>query len=162
MDRPSKLTRIIEAVDLLHVVKTASTKVPECLRRIADQKYVLVLAYPYYGNQLTELFRDGLHEHFTQHAEEERAQLYQVHKKLIAMGHSGPEPKVSAQEWASVTDTRGALKHLLALEQESVRLWSQLYQATKEMIPLNALAQEYAAECQGHADDLSRYLRSSK
>lgn len=162
MAQRSTLTSIIESVDLFHVVKTASSKVPDCLRRIAEHKYVLVLAYPYYGNQLTELSRDGLFEHFEQHADEERTQLYQVHKKLIAMGQTGPEPKVGEQKWASVANTRDALKHLQELERESVKLWSELYNATKGMIPLNSLAQEYAAQCDGHADDLARYLRSYK
>ncbi len=155
------LMDILDTEELLHVVKTASDKVLPSLQKIVEQKYLLMLAYPYYGNQLLSLSRDGLYDHLKQHQKEEAAQLYQVQKKIVAMGGKSSVPVIdSGTKWADIDDTKAVLQHLLQLEKQSVSLWEQLYKVTRDMIPLNSLAQNYAQECEGHADDMARYLRS--
>lgn len=131
----------------------------EILKKLAGKKYQLILAYIHYGDQLRAMYRDGIYEHFQEHIEEERAQLYQINKKITALGHDapccpGPVPP------APLNNARAIFQNLLPIEEESVQLWSQLFRMTDDDVPLNGMAQTYAQECQGHADDLKRYLRS--
>lgn len=131
----------------------------ETLKKLSSKKYQLILAYIHYGDQLRAMYRDGLYEHFKEHMKEERAQLYEINKKITAMGSDapccpGPVPPVA------LNDARAVLHALLQIEQESIKLWSSLFHQTDDDVALNGMAQAYATECQGHADDLKRYLRS--
>ena len=83
----------------------------------------------------------------------------QINKKITAMGDDapcepGPVPPVP------LNDARAIFKTILAIEEESVSLWSELFHQTDDDVALNGMAQTYATECRGHADDLRRYLRS--
>ena len=129
------------------------------LKDLSGKKYQLILAYIHYGDQLRAMYRDGIYDHFQEHLEEERAQLYQINKKITALGSDapcqpGPVPPVA------LNDARAIFHALLQIEMESVRLWSALFHKTQDDVALNGMAQTYATECQGHADDLKRYLRS--
>lgn len=131
----------------------------EILKKLSSKKYQLILAYIHYGDQLRAMYRDGIYEHFQEHLEEERAQLYQINKKITAMGSDapctpGPVPPVP------LDNARAIFKTLLPIEEESVSLWSKLFHETEDDVALNGMAQAYATECKGHADDLRRYLRS--
>lgn len=131
----------------------------ELLKKLAAKKYQLILSYIHYGDQLRAMYRDGIYEHFQEHLDEERAQLYQINKKITAMGDDapcdpGPVPTVP------LNDARAIFKTILSIEEESVRLWSELFHQTDDDVALNGMAQTYATECKGHADDLRRYLRS--
>jgi bacterioferritin (cytochrome b1) len=131
----------------------------EILNELAGKKYQLILAYIHYGDQLRAMYRDGIYEHFQEHLEEERAQLYQINKKVTALGGDapccpGPVPTVA------LNDARAMFHALMQIEEESVRLWSSLFHQTDDDVALNGMAQTYATECQGHTDDLKRYLRS--
>lgn len=130
------------------------------LQALVNAKYSLMLAYAHYGDQLRNLARDGLHAHFNQHSAEEREQAYQLNKKLTALGKTAHAGVVSFGE-VDMNDVPGVLQALLAMEQNSVGLWTELFHATESTdVALNGLAQNGAVECQGHADDLIRYLRS--
>lgn len=129
------------------------------LKKLVSKKYQLILAYIHYGDQLRAMFRDGVFAHFQEHLDEERAQLYQLNKKITALGGDAscspsPVPEVE------LADTQGILKAVLAMETESVEMWSELFRQTSSDVALNGMAQNYATECQGHADDMRRYLRS--
>jgi ferritin len=131
----------------------------EVLKQLSSKKYQLILAYIHYGDQLRAMYRDGIYEHFKEHMKEERAQLYEINKKITAMGSDapctpGPVPPVP------LDNARAIFKSLLSIEEESVSLWSKLFHETDDDVALNGMAQTYATECRGHADDLRRYLRS--
>lgn len=131
----------------------------EILKKLSSKKYQLILAYIHYGDQLRALYRDGIYEHFQEHLEEERAQLYQINKKVTALGHDAPccpgeVPPVP------LNDAKAIFRVALKIEEESVQLWSDLFRQTDDDVALNGMAQTFAQECQGHADDLKRYLRS--
>ena len=131
----------------------------QILKELSGKKYQLILAYIHYGDQLRAMYRDGIYEHFQEHLEEERAQLYQINKKVTALGHDAPcmpghVPTVQ------LNDATEIFHSILRMEEESVQLWSHLFHITENDVPLNSMAQNYAQECQGHADDLKRYLRS--
>lgn len=129
------------------------------LKKLAAKKYQLILAYIHYGDQLRAMYRDGIYEHFQEHLEEERAQLYQINKKITALGGDAPcEPE--PVPCVPLNDARAIFRAVLAIEESSVQMWSQLFRLTDDDVPLNGMAQTYAQECQGHADDLKRYLRS--
>lgn len=131
----------------------------EILKKLASKKYQLILAYIHYGDQLRAMYRDGIYEHFQEHLDEERAQLYQINKKITALGSDAPcEPGVVPQ--VPLESARAIFMALLPIEEESVRLWSTLFHQTDDDVALNGMAQAYATECKGHADDLRRYLRS--
>lgn len=159
------LSSILDDVDRLHVVKTAEegpkTKLV-CLQNLVPAKYTLIAAYIHYGDQLQSFSRDGLFKHLNEHLDEEREQLYQIHKKIVALG-SGTKPSLDKVDWRSATlsDTRAVLAHLQKLEDASVALWNALFRCASDDVALNGLAQNYATECQGHSDDLARYLRST-
>jgi len=126
---------------------------------LASKKYQLILAYIHYGDQLRAMYRDGIYDHFQEHLEEERAQLYQINKKITAMGSDAPcEPE--PVPCVPLNDARAIFKVVLEIEEASVRLWSELFHQTDDDVALNGMAQNYATECKGHADDLRRYLRS--
>lgn len=130
------------------------------LQELVNAKYALMLAYAHYGDQLRDLARDGLHTHFNRHSAEEREQAYQLNKKLTALGGAAHVGPVSFVE-VDVDDISGVLEALLAMERKSVELWTELFHATQTSdVALNGMAQNGAVECQGHADDLIRYLRS--
>ena len=129
------------------------------LQKLSSKKYQLILAYIHYGDQLRTLFRDGIYAHFQEHLEEERAQLYQLNKKITALGADAPccpDPVPAT----CLNDAKAVLSNLLAMETESVTLWSDLFRETTHDVALNGMAQNYATECQGHVDDMKRYLRS--
>lgn len=136
----------------------ASAHVP-CLQAILAKKYALLLAYVAYGDQLRSLCRDGVFEHFQEHIKEERDAIYQLNKKITALGGDAavaPEPVPTVP----LNQPRAVFEAVLMLEQSTVALWSALFRATTNDVPLNALAQEGALVDQQHADDMRRYLRS--
>jgi bacterioferritin (cytochrome b1) len=131
----------------------------DLLKKIAGKKYQLILAYIHYGDQLRAMYRDGIYDHFQEHLEEERAQLYQINKKITALGGDAPcDPE--PVPCVPLNDARAIFRAVLQIEEASVQLWSELFRKTPDDVALNGMAQTYAQECQGHADDLKRYLRS--
>lgn len=131
----------------------------DLLKKIAGKKYQLILAYIHYGDQLRAMYRDGIYDHFQEHLEEERAQLYQLNKKITALGGDAPcDPE--PVPCVPLNDARAIFRAVLQIEEASVQLWSELFRKTPDDVALNGMAQTYAQECQGHADDLKRYLRS--
>ena len=131
----------------------------DCLQDILSKKYTLLLAYVHYGDQLRAYFRDGVYEHFQEHIKEERAQIYALNKKITALGG---DAEVSPEKVpnAPLADASAVFHLLLKMELEVVAKWSELFHATPDDVPLNALAQEGALIDQQHADDMRRYLRS--
>lgn len=161
------LESILEGVTKIHDVKTAEDRTPDSLGllprllALGQMKYTLVVAYIHYGDQLRSFARDGIHEHFNQHLDEEREQLYQLHKKITALGGTA-KPKLEPVEWVTtLNDPRAVCAHLQRLELQSVARWVALFNATSKDVAMNGWAQNYAIECQGHADDMARYQRSS-
>lgn len=129
------------------------------LTQLVSKKYQLILAYIHYGDQLRSFARDGIFGHFQEHLDEERDQLYQLNKKLTALGSDAPCAPEQVPP-VQLNDLKALFSSLQKLELESVQLWSQLFQQTSDDVALNGMAQAYATECQGHADDMARYLRS--
>lgn len=161
------LEQIIDNVDGIHGVKTAGDGVVRSagllprLLSLAQMKYTLVVAYIHYGDQLRAFARDGVFAHFNEHLDEEREQLYQLHKKITALGGTA-KPKLESVEWVTtLNEPRSVFAHLQSLEQNAVTRWAALFNETSKDVALNGWAQNYAIECQGHADDMARYLRSS-
>lgn len=136
----------------------AGAHVP-CLQAILSKKYALLLAYIHYGDQLRAFCRDGIYQHFQEHIKEEREFIYELNKKITALGadaHADPAPTALV----GLNDPRAVFESLLSMELEVVAKWSELFHATANDVPLNALAQEGALVDQQHADDMRRYLRS--
>jgi ferritin len=129
------------------------------MEKLVVEKYRLMIAYANYGDQLRHFARDGIHEHFQTHIAEERAQAYELAKKLTAMGRDAPTnfdpiPKVD------LSDPRAVFTTLHELELAGVHLYQQLFDASKHDAALNGLAQNGAVQDQQHADDMARYLRA--
>jgi hypothetical protein len=139
--------------------ESAGSPCCELLKRLSSKKYQLILAYIHYGDQLRAFFRDGIFAHFQEHLDEERAQLYQINKKITAMGGDAPCEPLPIPS-VPMNDAAAMMRALRSMEQESMELWSELFRQTDDDVALNGMAQNYATECQGHADDLTRYLRS--
>jgi ferritin len=153
--------------DFLNELLSKSPQAPEkdgaehlaCLQSILTKKYALLLAYISYGDQLRAFGRDGVYEHFQEHIKEERDTIYQLNKKITALGGDAvvsvdPVPSVPLNQ------PRAVFEALLAMEQASVALWSELFRNTEDDVALNAMAQNGALADQQHADDMRRYLRS--
>lgn len=136
----------------------AGAHVP-CLQAILSKKYALLLAYIHYGDQLRAFCRDGIYQHFQEHIKEERDAIYQLNKKITALGGDAvvaPEPVPTVP----LDQPRAVFEAVLALEQAVVALWSDLFRKTADDVALNAMAQDGALVDQQHADDMRRYLRS--
>lgn len=144
-----------------HADAPGESVVPQ-LQAILAKKYELMLAYIHYGDQLCAFFRDGVYKHFQEHVAEERAGIYELHKKIIALGGAATLNATDGPLCPAVPveDAKAAFEALLRMETEVVQLWSALFRQTEHDVPLNALAQEGAALDQSHADDMHRYLRS--
>mgnify|MGYP000929533683 CR=1 FL=1 len=130
-----------------------------CLQEILSRKYTIMLAYIAYGDQLRAEWRDGIYEHFQEHIKNERDDIYQLNKKITALGG---DACVTPRAVTSVPldDTRTVIQALLQMEEELVVAWSDLFHKTSDDVALNAMAQNGALADQQHADDLKRYLRS--
>ena len=163
----TKLAQILEESELFHAVKSAS-KAPETsnldrLKELARHKYALIITYIHLGDQLRDKARDGIYAHFNTHLNEEREQLYQINKKVTALGGDVvPSVTLDHLNGVDLADAKAMFETIKKLELDSVRLWSDLFRATSADVALNGLAQNYAVECQGHADDMARYLRGEK
>lgn len=158
-----KISEILDVVDILHGVKSAEqgSPVEDQLHKLVAVKYGLIVTYIHFGDQIRNLARDGLYGHFNQHLDEEREQLYQLNKKLTARECEGrPSFEEKAWDGVSLGDTKAILQRVQKLELASAAAWSALFKLASKDVPLNGMAQNYAVECQGHADDMARYLRS--
>jgi bacterioferritin (cytochrome b1) len=132
----------------------------QLLHHLLGLKYQLIIAYINYGDRLQAFYRDGVHQHFQTHVEEERQQAYEVTKRLTALGHAAL-PNVPPVPEVSSSDFRGVLEALLKLEEQSVVAWQQLFNASQDDAALNGLAQNGALQDQQHTDDMLRYLGAS-
>jgi len=130
-----------------------------CLQKILSLKYTVMLAYIAYGDQLRAQWRDGIHDHFQEHLKNERDDIYQLNKKITALGG---DACVAPREVPPVPldKPRAVFQTLLRMEEELVAAWSDLFHKTSDDVALNAMAQNGALADQQHADDLKRYLRS--
>jgi bacterioferritin (cytochrome b1) len=133
----------------------------ELLKEILCKKYTLMLMYISYGDQLREFFRDGVYEHFQEHIEEERKSIYALNKKITALGGDASAEHCDVP-CVHLDDAREVFNHILRVEEETICLWSKLFHATDDDVPLNGMAQEGAQMDQAHADDMKRYLRSHR
>lgn len=130
-----------------------------CLQEILSKKYGLLLAYIHYGDQLRILSRDGVYHHFQEHIAEERSYIYELNKKITALGSDALVQPI-AVPLVPLNDAKAIFTALMTLEESVVALWSDLFHKTTDDVPLNALAQNGAHIDQQHADDMKRYLRS--
>lgn len=130
----------------------------EVMKLLVGAKYQLIIAYINYGDQLRAVYRDGVFKHFQEHIEEERAQAYELAKKLTALNEDAPtehEPIPSIE----LGNVRDMFQTILELEEKSVALYQKLFELSKDDAALNGLAQSGAQQDQQHADDMIRYLR---
>lgn len=133
----------------------------ELLTQILSKKYALLLMYVSYGDQLREMFRDGVYAHFQEHIEEERQSIYAINKKLTALGEDGSAHHEEIP-CVRLDDARDVFSNIQREEEACVCLWSKLFHATEDDVALNGMAQEGAQLDQTHADDMKRYLRSHR
>jgi hypothetical protein len=131
----------------------------DILCKLVGLKYQLIVAYISYGDQLRAFFRDGVHGHFQTHIEEERAQVYELNKKITALGGDAPV-EVPPIPPVCLTDASSIFHTLQQLEEQSVQSWQALFDVTTHDAALNGMAQNGAVQDQQHADDMKRYLRS--
>ncbi len=129
----------------------------EILQKILSGKYALMVMYLHYGATLLAHWRDGVHEHFQEHAKEEQLSAYYLAKKIVAMGGQAT-PKVGTVRPVATFADMGL--ELLKAEQKVLRLWSELNLAAGQNLGLQSLAQDGALLDQQHADDIRRYMRS--
>lgn len=130
-----------------------------CLQAILSKKYALMLAYISYGDQLRALSRDGVYAHFQEHITQEREAIYELNKKITALGGDAavqPDPVPTVP----LGEPRAVFEAILTMEQALVSAWSDLFEKTDDDVALNAMAQNGALADQQHADDMRRYLRS--
>lgn len=130
------------------------------VRQVLDAKYVVLLAYVAFGDQLRTADRDGLYRHFQEHVEEEREWIYKLHRSLASMGDSHTPTGVTVPS-PPLADPRPMLESLLALELHSLAAWDALAQAaeaTPERLARTGFAQEGATVGLSHIEDLRRWL----
>lgn len=121
-------------------------------------KFEIMNHYILYGDTLKTFYRDGIFDHFKEHIKEERSQLYQINKKItICIEHH----RFYVDLFFPELDPKAMFNKILELETKSVKLWTCLFHSSKDTA-INGMAQNYAIECQGHADDMQRYLKSSE
>lgn len=133
----------------------------DVMKQLVGEKYRLILAYINYGDQLRATYRDGIYKHFQEHIDEERAQAYELAKKLTALGEDAPTAHDPVPR-VSLGDAQAVFKIILDLEEKGVALYQQLFDLSKHDAALNGLAQNGALQDQQHADDMLRYLRASE
>lgn len=133
----------------------------DVMKQLVGEKYRLIIAYINYGDQLRAVYRDGIHQHFQEHIEEERQQAYELAKKLTALGEDAPTAHDPIPH-VPLGDARAIFKTLLELEESGVALYQQLFDLSKHDAALNGLAQNGALQDQQHADDMLRYLRADE
>lgn len=127
------------------------------LKNLLSLKYQLLVMYMNYGDVLQHVARDGIYEHFQEHIKEERQHVYEISKRLSALGEV---VEVSFTPFPPVSDLRGALLELLKAEQTAQRGWRTLRSYAGNNLALDSFCQDGAWKDGQHADDMRRYLRS--
>ncbi len=136
-----------------------SLQIVNLLQKLLRAKYSLLLMYYHYGAYMKGVIRDGLYNHFKEHAKEEKDSAYNIVKKIVALGGEAP---AKIETIKPVTNVQEILLTILAAEQKIQGSWRELDAAAGENLALKSFAQEQCLlDCQ-HADDIRRYLRGEE
>ncbi len=127
--------------------------------QVLAAKYAVLLAYMAYGDQLAFPTRDGLYQHFTTHAEEERKWIYELHRHSAA--HNAPYFGTATVSSCDLDTPEPALKELLFLEARVLDAWvawDKTLQNKGAPLGLCGFVQDGARATLTHIEDLRRYL----
>lgn len=148
-----------------HLQAPPPQSVLDALQALVAKKYVVLLAYATYGDQLRCIERDGLYKHFGEHFDEERAWIYALHRMIAARGGTSYPAGVVVPQ-TPLLAPRPCLEALAAMEGELLELWAEAGVALEgdpsmsdgEKSALRAQLQEGARIDLAHAEDMRRYL----
>lgn len=129
-------------------------------RGVLLAKYAVLLAYMAYGDQLAFPARDGLYQHFSAHADEERKWIYELHRHSSA--RRAPQFLDASVDVVDLTTPEPALTRLLQLEARVLDAWTAWDQLLRRQQPqplgLSGFVQDGARATLAHMEDLRRYL----
>lgn len=148
-----------------HLQAPPPQSVLDALQALVAKKYVVLLAYATYGDQLRCIERDGLYKHFGEHFDEERAWIYALHRMIAARGGTSYPAGVVVPQ-TPLLAPRPCLEALVAMEVELLDLWAHADGALEsdpsvsagEKAALRAQLQEGARIDLAHVEDMRRYL----
>jgi len=114
------------------------------------------LMYHTYADTFRGPDREGLYDHFEEHAAEERAGSYDYAMKLIALG-GGPLP-TKGTKFPEATGIQEALTHVIQYEKELIQATRDLHALCGEYLGLKLLLEDNLLKDQRHLDDSRRWL----
>lgn len=127
------------------------------LAGLAALKAGAVLMYFVYSDALRGPARDGLAAHFEEHAAEERAGLYDLNMKIIALGGTA---SMKASKAPDARGTAEILTHVMQTEKQLIEKTRDLITAAGEYAGLRLMLEDNLLKDQKHLDDARRMLVS--
>lgn len=125
------------------------------LAGLASLKLGAITMYTVYADALRAPFRDSLYAHFTEHAAEERAALYDVNMTIIALGGNLETKSAKVPPAQGIQEI---LTNVLQFEKQLIKTTRELALACGEFAGLRLMLEEHLVADQKHALDARRML----
>jgi hypothetical protein len=130
------------------------------LQKFLSAKYAIDMAYRNFSDRIRGPFRDGLSEHWYEHADDERKNIYALNMKVIGMG---ADPIQSYVQIPVCTPNVGAfIQVLMQMELDAIEMGRQLAELAGSNIGLRVFAEDTVVLDTHHLDDLRRWAEKAK
>lgn len=125
------------------------------LAGLASLKLGAITMYTIYADVVRAPFRDALYAHFTEHAAEERAALYDVNMVIVAFGGTLETKSTKIPPAQGIQEV---LTNVLQFEKQLIVKTRDLLTACGEFTGLRLMLEEHLLADQKHALDARRML----
>lgn len=125
------------------------------LAALASLKLGAITMYTVYADAIRAPFRDSLYDHFTEHAAEERAALYDVNMTLVAFGGNLETKSTKVPPAQGVQEI---LTNVLQFEKQLIKATRELVLMCGDFAGLRLMLEEHLVADQRHALDARRML----
>jgi bacterioferritin (cytochrome b1) len=130
------------------------------LQKFLSAKYAIDMAYRNFSDRIRGPFRDALAEHWYEHADDERKNIYALNMKVIGMG---ADPIQSYVQIPVCTPNVGAfVQVLMQMELDAIEMGRQLAEIAGANIGLRVFAEDTVVLDTHHLDDLRRWADKTK
>jgi bacterioferritin (cytochrome b1) len=130
------------------------------LQKFLSDKYAIDVAYRNFSDRIRGPLRQGLAEHFYEHADEERKNAYELNMKVIALGADPIQTQISVP--ACTPNISAFVQVLMQMELDAIEAGRELARLAGDNLGLKVLAENTVLLDSHHLDDLRRWADKAK
>jgi len=126
------------------------------LQKWLNAKYVIDISYRNFADRIKGPWRDGLVDHWNEHAKQERAHAYDLSMKIVGLGHDPIQSSINIPNLGLAPDIKEYFCNLMEQELAAIEAGRLAIKMASDNTALKVMAENFILIDSQHLDDLRR------